>query len=47
MKDESVFSNTYQLTKMSLKKKVEKANAPEIKRTEKKIFVLLKIHHVL
>ena len=47
MKDESVFSNTYQLTKISLKKKVEKANAPDIKRIEKKIFVLLKIDHVL
>jgi hypothetical protein len=31
IKDELVFSKTYQLTKINLKKKVENARAPEIK----------------
>ncbi len=38
-KDELVFSNTNQLTKINLKKNVEKANAPENKWIEKKIFL--------
>ena len=38
-KDELVFSKTYQLTKINLKKNVEKAKAPENKWIEKKIFL--------
>tara|TARA_B100000941_G_scaffold208056_1_gene152173 strand:+ start:1909 stop:2271 length:363 start_codon:yes stop_codon:yes gene_type:complete len=45
IKEESVFSNTYQFTKINLKKNVEKANAPETKRIEKRKLFLLKIKH--
>ena len=47
IKEESVFSNTYQFTKINLKKNVEKANAPETKRIEKRKLFLLKIKHTL
>jgi hypothetical protein len=39
IKDESVFSRTYQFTKINLKKNVEKARAPDSKCIEKKIFL--------
>ena len=47
IKEESVFSSTYQFTKINLKKNVEKANAPETKRIEKRKLFLLKINHSL
>ena len=47
IKAESVFTNTYQLTKINLKKNVEKANAPEIKKIEKRKLFLTKINHTL
>tara|TARA_B100002051_G_C16467574_1_gene501585 strand:- start:155 stop:496 length:342 start_codon:yes stop_codon:yes gene_type:complete len=47
IKEESVFSKTYQFTKINLKKNVEKANAPETKRIEKRKLFLLKINHSL
>tara|TARA_B100001996_G_scaffold209632_2_gene160858 strand:- start:442 stop:804 length:363 start_codon:yes stop_codon:yes gene_type:complete len=39
IKEEFVFSKTYQFTKINLKKNVEKANAPDSKCIEKKIFL--------
>jgi len=47
MNEESVFSKTYQFTRINLKKNVEKANDPEIKRTEKRKLFFFKINHVL
>ena len=45
--EESVFSKTYQFTNINLKKNVEKASAPEIKRIEKRKLFLPKISHTL
>lgn len=39
IKDEFVFSRTYQFTNISLKKNVEKASAPDNKCIERKIFL--------